>query len=110
MDANDTPQPAGALSAHDVRKVARLGRLALTDEQVEAYRTQLATVLMYVERLRDVEVAGVEPMPHVGEGVNRLDDDVPGPTLETSVLMDMTAQTMPPFVRVPKVLGDEGSA
>ncbi len=98
------------LTADEVRKVARLSRLALTDEQVERYRGQLSAILGYVQRLQQVDLAGVEPMAHVGETVNRLDDDVPGPTLSVEALMKMAPDTMPPFIKVPKVIGDGGAA
>jgi aspartyl-tRNA(Asn)/glutamyl-tRNA(Gln) amidotransferase subunit C len=98
------------LSAADTRKVARLSRLSLSDEQVERYRSQLSAVLGYVERLRRADLAGVEPMAHVGDAVNRLDDDVPGPTLPNSVLMQMAPEAMEPFIKVPKVLDDGGAA
>ena len=96
------------LSADEVRKVARLSRLALSDEQVERYRAQLGAVLGYVERLKEVDVAGVEPLTGVAEAVNRLAEDVPGPTLSNETLMKMAPEVMAPFVKVPKVL-EEGA-
>mgnify|MGYP001214740268 CR=1 FL=1 len=106
--------PAPALTAADVRKVARLARLALTDEEAEAERERLAAVLAYAERLRGLDLAGVEPMTHVGDLETVLRDDEPeaegtGSRLTSDDLMQMAPETMPPFVRVPKVLGD-GSA
>ncbi len=98
------------LTPDEVRKVARLSRLALTDGQVDQYRTQLSAILGYVERLQRLDLKGVEPMPHVGETVNRLDDDVPGPTLTNATLMQMAPETLPPFIKVPKVIGDGGAA
>ncbi len=99
-----------ALSPDDVRKVARLSRLAIPEDQIESYRTQLGAVLGYIERLRQVNVEGVEPLTHVADTVNRLDDDVPGPTLANEVLMKMAPESVPPFVKVPKVIGDGGGA
>ncbi len=98
------------LTADEVRKVARLSRLALSDEQVEKYRGQLSAILGYVERLQQVDLSGVEPMAHVGGAVNRLDDDAPGPTLTNQTLMKMAPDVMEPFIRVPKVIGDGGAA
>lgn len=98
------------LTAEEVRKVARLGRLALTDEQIEQYRAQLSAVLGYMDRLRQVDVTGVEPITHVGEAVNRLDDDAPAPTLPTDALMSMAPHAWPPFIRVPKVIEQGGGA
>ena len=98
------------LSAEYVRKVAALSRLALTDAQVEQYRGQLSGVLGYVQRLRELNLEGVEPLANVGGETNRLDDDVPGPTLSNEALMKIAPESMPPFVKVPKVFGDGGGA
>lgn len=105
-----------ALSSEDVRKVAALARLSPTEEQVERYRADLAAVLGYIERLRGLDLAGVEPLAHVGEEVNRLDVDEPGPVLPEGVLQKIAPQTWTGgtglqtgvFIRVPKVLGEGG--
>jgi aspartyl-tRNA(Asn)/glutamyl-tRNA(Gln) amidotransferase subunit C len=98
------------LSAAEVRKVARLARLDLSDDQVEQYRAQLSAVLGYVDRLRTLDLSGVEPMSHPGGQVNRLDDDVPHDPLPTEALMRMAPARMEPFVEVPKVIGEGGGA
>jgi aspartyl-tRNA(Asn)/glutamyl-tRNA(Gln) amidotransferase subunit C len=102
--------PREPLSSEEVRKVARLSRLALDEAQVERFRTQLSAVLGYVERLREVDLSGVEPMAHVGDSVNRLDEDRPGPTLPNEALMRMAPEKMEPFIKVPKVLDEGGGA
>jgi len=102
--------PDARLSDDDVRRIATLSRLQLPPERIELYREQLSAVLGYIERLREVNLEGVEPLSHVHESGNRLDEDSPGPTLPTGTLMSMTPQPMPPFVQVPKVIGDGGGA
>ncbi len=101
---------APTLSGDDVRRVARLARLELPEDQVEAYRAKLGAVLGYVERLRGLDLHGVEPLAHVGEDAHRLRADDPGPTLPNEVLMRMAPDSMPPFVRIPRVLGEDGGA
>jgi aspartyl-tRNA(Asn)/glutamyl-tRNA(Gln) amidotransferase subunit C len=98
------------LSADYVRKVARLSRLALTDAEVADYQVKLSAVVGYVERLRKLDLTGVEPMANVADSTNRLDEDVPGPTLPTEVLLKMAPAAMPPFVKVPKVFEEGGGA
>jgi aspartyl-tRNA(Asn)/glutamyl-tRNA(Gln) amidotransferase subunit C len=102
--------PSHPLSADEVRKVARLSRLAVTDEQVETYRAQLSSILTSMNRLRELDLTGVEPLAHVGGLTNRLAPDEPGPTLSSDVLMEMAPATMPPFIKVPKVIDDGASA
>lgn len=98
------------LSEAYVRKVAKLARLALSDEQVRLYQGQLSAVLGYVERLRELKLEGVDPLANVGETVNRFRDDEPGAMLPNEALMRIAPESMPPFVKVPKVIGDGGGA
>jgi aspartyl-tRNA(Asn)/glutamyl-tRNA(Gln) amidotransferase subunit C len=103
-----TPTP---LSLEEVRKIAVLSRLAITDEQAAAYRESLGAVLGYMENLRRLDLSGVEPLTHPTDATNRLDDDAEGPTLSPDALMRMAPSSMPPFIKVPKVLGgDAGGA
>lgn len=54
----------------DVRYIARLARLELSNEEVERYQTQLANVLTFVETLRKVDVSNVEPTAHASPVFN----------------------------------------
>jgi aspartyl-tRNA(Asn)/glutamyl-tRNA(Gln) amidotransferase subunit C len=98
------------LSADQVRKVARLSRLAISDDKAEEYRAKLAAVLGYMERLQELDLSGVEPMTNVAGAVNRLDADTPGPMLGAHALMKMAPESLPPFIKVPKVLDEGGGA
>lgn len=110
------------LTPEDIHRIARLSRLAVADDQIEPYRAELGAVLGYVERLGELDLAGVEPMTHPGGGVggegagagstpaNRLDPDEPGQVLANDVAMGLAPSPRPPFFSVPKVLGDGGGA
>lgn len=97
-----------ALSADQIRKIARLARLALSAEQIEAARPQLAAVLTYVQRLQSLDLRGVEPLTHPGDLTTRPDADTPGPTLAPDDLKRLAPEMFESFIKVPKVL-DEGS-
>jgi len=99
-----------SLTPDQVRKVARLARLDLPESRVEPMRAQLESVLGYIERLRELDLAGVEPLTNIGDAINRLDPDEPGPTLPTDVLMKMAPAAEPPFIKVPKVLDGGASS
>ena len=98
------------LTIEQVRKVARLARLKISDELAERYRAQLEAILEYVQRLRKVDLASVEPLSSALDMTSPLGDDVPGPTLDTGVLLAMAPETFGPFIKVPKVLGDGAGA
>ena len=102
-----TPKP---ITENDVRHVAKLSRLHVTDEEVHHFTDQLAAVLDYIGKLNELDVDGVEPMVHPMELVNVLRPDQEQPGISTdSALANAPAKT-PPFFKVPKVLGDGPSA
>jgi aspartyl-tRNA(Asn)/glutamyl-tRNA(Gln) amidotransferase subunit C len=98
------------LTADQVRTVAKLARLSLSDDRIEQLRGELSGVLTFMNRLSEVDVSGVEPMTHPTEMSNRLDEDQPGGVaISTEAFMAMAPESVPPFVKVPPVIG-EGSA
>jgi aspartyl-tRNA(Asn)/glutamyl-tRNA(Gln) amidotransferase subunit C len=56
-----------SLTPDDVRRLARLARLALEPEESHAVLEQLNRVLGLVEEMRRVDAQGVEPMAHAGD-------------------------------------------
>lgn len=48
-----------------VKRVAKLSRIAITDERAESMQAELNTILGFVEQLNEVDVEGVEPMTSV---------------------------------------------
>lgn len=102
--------PDHQLSLSEVRKVARLARLALTDEELADAQRRLSAIIGYMERLKKVDVTGVEPLVHVGGETNVLREDEAGPALPTQALLDMAPEVWEQFVKVPKVIdGGEGA-
>jgi aspartyl-tRNA(Asn)/glutamyl-tRNA(Gln) amidotransferase subunit C len=53
------------ISAADVKKLAKLSRLKLTDKEVAKYQDELSAILSYVEKLQGVDVKGLEPTSQV---------------------------------------------
>jgi aspartyl-tRNA(Asn)/glutamyl-tRNA(Gln) amidotransferase subunit C len=60
----------------DVKYVARLARLSLTPDEEQKISAQLGNILGYIEKLKEVDVTGVEPTAHAFPLVNvtRLDE------------------------------------
>ena len=70
-----------ALTREDVRKVALLARLELTDEEIEAQAAHINTLLEHAQILQALDVTGVEPTSHVMPIVNVLREDIVRPSL-----------------------------
>ncbi len=61
--------------------MARLARLALSDEEVEQMTRELSAVLDHVEKISELDLEGVAPTSHVVEVPNPLREDEPVPSL-----------------------------
>jgi aspartyl-tRNA(Asn)/glutamyl-tRNA(Gln) amidotransferase subunit C len=63
------------LNKDEIQHIANLARLDLSNEELEVYGGQLAEVLNYIEQLKEVDTAGVEPMAHATGVENVLRED-----------------------------------
>ena len=59
-----------SISRRDIEKVALLGRLRLTEEELATMTNELAQIVGYVDQLSEVNTDGIEPMAHAIEVVN----------------------------------------
>ncbi len=84
--------------------VANLARLALSDEQKARYARQLGDILHYVDKLKQVDVAGVEPMAHAAPVFNVWQEDVPRAGLSTEQALRNAPAQRQNMVVVPKVV------
>ena len=70
-----------SIERKDVLHVARLARLALTDDEVERFREQLNAILEAVGKVGELDLEGVEPTAHPLDLVNVWAEDEPRPCL-----------------------------
>jgi len=68
--------PSMSVDAAAVRHIAKLARIAVSDEEVAALAPELSNILGWIEQLGEVDVAGVEPMTAVIANTLRLREDV----------------------------------
>ncbi len=64
-----------SLTRDDVRRIALLARIEVSDTEVERTRDQLNGILGFVEQLQAVDTSGVAPMSHAVDVVQRLRAD-----------------------------------
>ena len=92
------------LTPEEVRHVAMLARLGLTDEEVESLRVQLSDVLDHIAMLDKLDTSHIEPTAQVmaQRNVSRSDDVIPS-LQPTDVLLNAPSAEEG-FIRVPAVL------
>ena len=105
----DSP-PAQRITEADVRHVAKLARLRLTDEQVQQFTAQLGDVLDYIGKLGELQLDDVEPMAHAQDLANVLREDAEKQSLDVETALANAPDREPPFFKVPKVMGEDSGA
>ncbi|MDC0302659.1 Asp-tRNA(Asn)/Glu-tRNA(Gln) amidotransferase subunit GatC [bacterium] len=88
----------------DVRYVANLARIKLSEEEVTRYSSQLEDIMGYIEKLGEVDVEGIEPSAHPIEMSNRVRKDEPVPSLPAEGFLQNTPDQANGQLRVPKVV------
>ena len=103
--------PEQKISLEQVRHVAKLARLALSEQQISKIAPQLESILEYVAKIERIDVSGVEPMAHVLPLKNVLREDVAEPGLTVEQVLQNAPDSDGAFFKVPKIIGgDEDSA
>lgn len=98
------------ISETQVRHVAKLSRLKLTDEQIGMYTRQLGAILEYIKKLNELDTTGVEPMAHVAPLQGVLREDIARPGMGNDKVLQNAPDTDGPFFKVPRVLEDSSGA
>ena len=88
----------------DIRKVASLARLSLSDDELATYGDQLSKILSYVQLLDEVDIDGVAPMPHAVEQQNVFRRDERRDSLPREAALSNAPKTDGQFFQVPKIL------
>lgn len=95
-----------SLTLEEVKKIAHLARLNLSDEDIALYTPQLSRILDFIEQMNQVDTAKVEPLSHPFEIEQRLrEDQVTEPDLREKYLR-IAPQVDAGLYLVPKVIDE----
>lgn len=97
------------MDIEEVRKVASLARLSLSDEELSIYGEQLTQILGYVKVLDEVDIEGAEPMPHAVDLQNVFREDERQPSLDRADALSNAPKTDGRFFQVPQILEQKDS-
>jgi aspartyl-tRNA(Asn)/glutamyl-tRNA(Gln) amidotransferase subunit C len=98
------------LEEKDVRYVAELAHLELSEEEVRKFLPQLDSILQYIDKLNKLDTAQVEPMAQVsteGAGQPPLRADLPQKTFAQDEALGNAPERSGDFFKVPRVIERE---
>lgn len=90
----------------DVRYVANLARLELSDAEVATFQPQLESILGYVESLSKLDTSSIDSNAHGSLVFGNMRDDVPHTSLSQEAVLQNAPDQAQGQIRVPKVVTD----
>jgi aspartyl-tRNA(Asn)/glutamyl-tRNA(Gln) amidotransferase subunit C len=91
----------------DIAHVARLARLGLEDDQLDAYGAQLEVILEHAAKVQSLDTEGVEPTAHPLGMSNRFRPDESRPSLDRAEVLAQAPDATETHFRVPPALEQE---
>ena len=92
------------ISKEEVKHIALLSRLKLTDEDLSKFTVHLDEILSYAEKIKELDTDGVEPTSHPIPMVNVMrETDEIHPSLPAEDALANAPETSGPYFKVPKV-------
>ena len=95
------------ISRDEVRELAQLARIALTDDEQDALRGELTAILDHVAALAAVDTAGVEPMTHAVPMDCPLRPDELAPSLPAELAVAAAPRRIDDFFELPRVIEEK---
>jgi aspartyl-tRNA(Asn)/glutamyl-tRNA(Gln) amidotransferase subunit C len=89
------------IEREEVRHVASLARLALSEEELDRMALELASVLEHIAAIEELDLDGVAPTSHVVAVENALRPDVPVPSLSRESVLESAPQVLDDGFAVP---------
>ncbi|HBG81263.1 TPA: Asp-tRNA(Asn)/Glu-tRNA(Gln) amidotransferase subunit GatB [candidate division CPR2 bacterium] len=98
------------LSKEQVKSIAKLSRLGLTEIEIEKFSTELSSILTYVEQLNELGVISAEPVTQITglENVSS-NDEILEPEVSREDLLRNTPETLDGFIKVKPVFEERES-
>lgn len=93
-----------SLGIEDVKKVASLARLAVTEQEAQTAHTQLSGIFSLIEEMQAVNTSGIEPMSHAQDVTQRLREDRVTEANQRELLQSVAPQVEAGLYLVPKVI------
>ncbi|OQP04152.1 aspartyl/glutamyl-tRNA(Asn/Gln) amidotransferase subunit C [Geobacillus sp. 46C-IIa] len=92
------------ISIDQVKHVADLARLAITEEEAEMFTKQLDAIITFAEQLNELDTENVPPTSHVLDMRNVMREDIPAPGLPREEVLKNAPDQQDGQFRVPAIL------
>jgi len=94
-----------SIQLETVRHIARLANLEFSEEELGIFARQLDSILVYIDKLNELDTQRVEPTSHVTQKDQAFREDRVAPSLEVLRALANSPETKDGHFSVPKVIG-----
>jgi aspartyl-tRNA(Asn)/glutamyl-tRNA(Gln) amidotransferase subunit C len=97
------------IRSQEVREIAQLARLELSDQEIERLTSDLDAILGYVDALKELDTAAIEPMTHAVPFDCPLRADAVGVSLPVEEALKNAPRREASFFQVPRIVSKGGA-
>ncbi len=94
-----------AIAIETVRHIARLANLEFSEEELQIFSRQLNSILVYIDKLNELDTEAIEPTSHVIDQVQAFRSDQVVPSIPVSEALANAPESRDGHFTVPKVIG-----
>ncbi len=91
------------ITKKQVKHIAKLARLGLTEKEIKKFQKELSLILDYIEKLKEVDISGIEPMSHPLTIENLTRKDEVKTNTEYQKLLKLAPETKERYLKVKSV-------
>ncbi len=95
------------LNKEEVKHIAKLARLGLTESEIEKYQKELSSILDYIEKLKEVDVSEAEPTSHCllgGSPRPEISGEQSGQANKSEKLLKLAPETENGYLKVKSII------
>jgi len=95
------------LNKEEVKHIAKLARLGLTESEIEKYQKELSSILDYIEKLKEADVSKVEPTSHCllgGSPRSEISGEQSGQANKSEKLLKLAPETENGYLKVKSII------
>ncbi|MFM9907983.1 MAG: Asp-tRNA(Asn)/Glu-tRNA(Gln) amidotransferase subunit GatC [Chitinophagaceae bacterium] len=90
-----------------VKNLAELSRLSFNEQEMEVIKKDLQQMIGFIDKLKELDTTGVEPLLHMSNAVNVLREDMVQGSISREEALKNAPESDGVFIRVPKVIERE---
>ncbi len=94
-----------AIQIETVRHIARLANLEFSEEELHLFSRQLNSILVYIDKLNELDTQAIEPTSHVTQTSHAFREDQVVPSIPASEALSNAPESREGHFTVPKVIG-----